>query len=134
VAPDEEVLAHSLRVTHDDVADVLEALRAAGLVRSLEGGGLVPGRPLDRITLLDVRRAVIGRAPERAGTALDVVERALAGVEEEGARVLQNTSLQQLCEAAEARREQAEAGRMPSPGGDRAEASGQAPGAPGRPS
>lgn len=134
VAPDEEVLARSLRVTHDDVADVLEALRAAGLVQSLEGGGLVPGRPLDRITLLDVRRAVIGRAPERAGAALDVVERALAGVEAEGARALQDTSLQQLCEAAEGRREQAEAGRTASPGRDRAEASGQASGAPGRPS
>jgi len=133
VAPDEEALARSLRVSHDDVADVLEALRSAGLVQSLEGGGLVPGRPEDRITLLDVRRAVTRRAPGRVGTSFDVVERTLSSVEEEGARLLQLTSLQQLCDAAEEPQEPAETGQMPSPGHDRdrpPDASSEGPGRP----
>ena len=114
-APDEGALARSLRVMHDDVAEVIEALRGAGLVKPLEGGGLVPGRPEDRITLLDVRRAVIGRAPARAGATLDVVERTLAEVDEELARLLQATTLQQLCDAAEGRHEGAPTGGPPPP-------------------
>jgi len=106
-APDEESLARSLRVLHDDVVEVVEALRSAGLVRLLEGGGLVPGRPEDRITLLDVRRAVLGPAPARAVAALDVVERILAGIERDGAKALQGMTLQQLCSQAEARPDQA---------------------------
>jgi membrane protein len=101
-APDEGLLAHSLRVMHEDVAEVVEALRAAGLLQALEGGGLVPGRSADRITLLDVRRAVIGQARARAGAALDAVERTMARVEEDGARLLERTTLQALCDAAEA--------------------------------
>jgi membrane protein len=104
-APVEGTLARSLRVTQEDVVEVVEALRTAGLVKSLEGGGLVPGRSADRITLLDVRRAVIGPGPTRATAALDEVEQALADVEEAGAKRLQATTFQQLCEAAEARRE-----------------------------
>ncbi len=103
LAPDEGALARSLRVLHGDVAEVVEALRAAALLKPLEGGGLVPGRPEELITLLDVRRAVIGRAPTRASAALDVVERTLAEVEEEGAKWLQRTTLKQLCDLAEAR-------------------------------
>jgi membrane protein len=113
VAPDEGTLARSLRVMPEDVAEVVEALRAADLLKPLEGGGLVPGRPEDRITLLDVRRAVIGRAPARAGAALDVVERTLAGVEDEGARLLARTTLQQLCDTSEERREPAGADGSP---------------------
>jgi membrane protein len=101
-APDEGALARSLRVMNEDVAEVVEALRAAGLLVALEGGGLVPGRSADRITMLEVRGAVIGRAPTRAGATLDAVERTLAGVEEEGARLLRRTTLQQLCDEAEA--------------------------------
>ena len=113
VAPDEGSLVRSLRVMHEDVAEVVEALRAAGLLMPLEGGGLVPGRPEDRITLLDVRRAVLGRAPARAVAPPDAVERALASVEEEGARLLQRTTLQQLCDASEEHREPAAADGPP---------------------
>jgi membrane protein len=101
-APDEGLLVHSLQVIPEDVAGVVEALRAAGLLKALEGGGLVPGRSADRITLLEVRRAVVQPAPARTGAARDVVERALAGVEEVGAKRLEGTTLQQLCEEAEA--------------------------------
>jgi membrane protein len=102
VAPDEGTLAISLRVRPDDVAEVVEALRAAGLVKALERGGLVPGRPEDRITMLDIRQAVLGAAPARVGASLDVVERTLAGIEEDGRKLLGQTSLRQLCDQAEA--------------------------------
>jgi len=117
-APDEAGLARSLRVLHDDVIEVVEALRAAGLLRSLEGGGLVPGRPEDRITLLDVRRAVLGPVPARAAVALDVVERTLAAIEQDGVKVLQGLTLQQLCNQAGAAQEQvpAAADRVPGTG------------------
>jgi membrane protein len=116
LAPDEETLARSLGKIHEDVAEVVEALRSAELLRPLEGGGLVPGRPADRITLLDIRRAVIGPPPGRAGGALEVVERTLAGVEDASARQLQGTTLQQLCDTVEARRETPGAGGTPQPG------------------
>jgi membrane protein len=112
-APDDGALSRSLQVMHEDVAEVVEALRRAGLVKTLEGGGLVPGRPEDRISLLDVRRAVLGPAPSRAGAALDVVERTLAGVDEEGARRLQATTLAQLCDAAGAPPNRPDAGGLP---------------------
>jgi membrane protein len=112
-APVEGTLARSLRVVQEDVVEVVEALRAAGLLRSLEGGGLVAGRSADRITLLDVRRAVIGPGPARAGAGLDEVERALAEVEEAGAKQLGASTLQQLCEAAEARLEGHAGGEPP---------------------
>jgi membrane protein len=102
VAPDEGTLAISLRVRPDEVAEVVDALRAAGLVKALERGGLVPGRPEDRITMLDIRRAVIGAPPARAGATLDVVERTLSGIEQEAHGVLQATTLRQLCDQAEA--------------------------------
>ena len=109
-APDEADLARSLRVLHDDVIEVVEALRAAGLLRSLERGGLVPGRPEGRITLLDVRRAVHGPVPARSAVTLDVVERTLAGIEQDGVKVLQGVTLQQLCDRAGSSPEQAPAG------------------------
>ncbi len=112
-APDEGTLARSLRVMHEEVAEVVEALLVAGLLKPLEGGGLVPGRPEDRISLLDVRRAMTGPAPARAGGALEVVERTLAGVEDDGARQLQRTTLRQLCDAAEERGETAGADGSP---------------------
>ena len=42
------------------VRPALDVLAKAGLVRELAGGGWVPGRPLGRLTLDDVRRAARG--------------------------------------------------------------------------
>jgi hypothetical protein len=42
-----------------------------------------------------------------------VVERTLASVEDEGARLLQRTTLQQLCDAAEVSPKPAGAGELP---------------------
>ncbi len=121
-APDEGMLAFALKVRHDDVAEVVEALRGAGLVKVLEGGGLVPGRPEARITMLDVRRAVLGVAPPRVGAALDVVERTLAGIDLEVTALLERTTLAQLCDQAEGLPERAADGQAPAPGETRGEA------------
>jgi membrane protein len=115
VAPDEGMLASSLRVRHEDVAEVVEALRLAGLVKALERGGLVPGRPEDRITMLDIRRAVLGAIPERAGAALDAVERTLASVELDAVARLQRTTLHELCDLAEKRGDVAALGGTDAP-------------------
>jgi membrane protein len=113
VAPDEGVLVASLRVRHDDVAEVVEALRVAGLLRSLERGGLVPGRPEDRITMLDIRRAVLGVVPVRVGGSLDAVERTLAGIEQDAVAQLQLVTLKQLCDEAERGPERPGSGPLP---------------------
>jgi membrane protein len=53
--PDE--VARTLRAGLSGI-EVVETLRKAGLVKTLAGGGLVPGRAPETITLLDARNAV----------------------------------------------------------------------------
>jgi membrane protein len=50
----------------EDVEEVLGQLRQAGLVVPVSDGGLVPARSLERISLLDVRRAIRGPGTEHA--------------------------------------------------------------------
>jgi membrane protein len=100
---DEGTLARSLCVSVGELAAVLTALRDAGLVQALAGGGLAPGRDPGRITQLDNRRGVLGRAPVRPGEPVpgtaDLVERTLAEVEAEASRRLERVTLRSLCEA-----------------------------------
>jgi membrane protein len=58
-APGADELARRLQAGTSGL-EAVEALRRAGLVKGLGGGGLVPGRTPETITLLDVRRAVRG--------------------------------------------------------------------------
>jgi len=102
-SPSRTDLARSLRVQPEDVADVVEALRAAGLLRGLASGGLVPARPVERITLLDVRQAVRGPAPSRPEAEPVSVDRALAEVEAETGTRLAGTSFRALCDEERAR-------------------------------
>jgi membrane protein len=81
----------------DDVAEVVLALKGAGLVVSLGDGGLVPARPIDRITMRDVRRAVAGEEPP-VGPGAGVVGALVRGVEEEAANRLGEVTLRALCE------------------------------------
>lgn len=110
-APAPTDLARSLRVQPEDVAGVVDAMRSAHLLRGLASGGLVPGRPIERITLLDVRQAVRGRAPARPEEEPVSVERALAEVEAETGARLAATDFRVLCDEERARRgrERAEA-------------------------
>jgi membrane protein len=109
-APAPSDLARSLRVQAEDVSEVVDAMRAAHLLRGLASGGLVPGRPVERISLLDVRQAVHGPAPARPEAEPVSVDRALAEVEAETGARLAGTTFRTLCdeERARLRRELAE--------------------------
>jgi len=63
-APGPEQVARSLRAG-TSALEVIEALRKAGLVKTLAGGGLVPSRAPETITLFEVRRALAGSDPPR---------------------------------------------------------------------
>ena len=102
-APTPTDLARALRVQPEDVADVVEALRGAHLLRGLASGGLLPGRPLEKITLLDVRLAVRGPAPARPEAEPVAVDRALAEVEAEAGARLAGTTFRALCDEERAR-------------------------------
>lgn len=116
-APAPTDLARSLRVQPEDVAGVVDALRGAHLLRGLASGGLVPGRPVERISLLDVRLAVHGRAPSRPEAEPVSVDRALAEVEAETGARLAGTTLRALCDEERERRrgEAADASAGPPP-------------------
>jgi membrane protein len=116
-APEPTSLARALRVQPEDVADVVDAMRSAGLLRGLSGGGLVPARPLEKLTLLDVRQAVRGRAPSRPEVEPVSVDRALAEVEAETGTRLAATTFRVLCDEERARLERVPAGAGEAPGG-----------------
>jgi membrane protein len=96
-APDAGEVANQLGADADDVSEVLGALKAAGVVVTLGDGGLVPARPLERITLLDVRRALAGKEqPLRPATGL--VAEAVKEVEDEAAVRLGRVTMRSLCD------------------------------------
>jgi membrane protein len=114
-APASTDLARSLRVQPEDVADVVDAMRTAGLLQGLASGGLVPARPTERISLFDVRQAVRGPAPGRPEVEPVSVDRALAEVETDTGARLAATSFRALCEEERIRRrrEGGELGQSP---------------------
>jgi membrane protein len=68
------------------------------------GGGLVPARPLEQITLADVRRAVSGDVPQEGGSRPEVIVEALAGAEGATAEALARWTYADLCARPERRR------------------------------
>lgn len=60
--PDAGQIAARCRAMAEDVGEAVAALRSGGLVASVSEGGIVPARPLEQISLLDVRKAVGGGA------------------------------------------------------------------------
>jgi membrane protein len=96
-APDPGEVANELGAAADDVTDVLGALKGAGVVVTLGDGGLVPGRPLEKITLLDVRQALSGKDAS-PGPASSVVAGVLRDVEDEAALRLSEITLRALCD------------------------------------
>ncbi|MBK9516580.1 MAG: YihY family inner membrane protein [Anaeromyxobacter sp.] len=125
-SPDVGALVRRLGVRGEDIAEVVESLRAARLLEDLSGGGLVPGRPAERITLLDVRLAVRGQIPRHPAGGEAAVDRVLAEVDAEAEARLAATTLRALCDEEHARRAAAP-GAAPV-GGALVEASGAAPG------
>lgn len=103
-SPASSDLARLLTVQPEEVADVVEAMRAAGLLQALAGGGLAPARPIERITLFDVRQAVRGRAPARPEAEPVSVDRALSEVETDAGERLAGASFRALCDEERVRR------------------------------
>ncbi len=118
-APDGGELATQLALDADDAGEAIAALRHGGLVVAVADGGLVPARPLERITLADVRRAIEGaEGAERRGGG--VVGDLVSGAEDEAAARLAAVSFRDLCE-----RERA--GRAPAQPPVSSEGAGQPP-------
>jgi membrane protein len=95
--PDAGDLTAALGAQAEAAGEALGALKQANLVTNLADGGLVPSRPLERISLADVRRAVAGGecGPERgSGRVLQLVNR----VEEEAFARLAAVTFRDLCD------------------------------------
>jgi len=99
-----EIPSHRIEAP-EDVADVVDAMRTAGLLQALASGGLVPARPIERITLLDIRQAMRGRAPGRPEAEPVSVDRALAAVEADAGVRLAGTTFRALCDEERTRRQ-----------------------------
>jgi len=92
--PDDDEIAADAQALAEDVGSVLAHLREAGLVVPVADGGLVPSRSLERITLLDVRRAVYGPGAQLTDEAR--VGRILKDVEGEAERKLAEVTFREL--------------------------------------
>jgi membrane protein len=107
-------VASRLGATPEEVGEVLGQMREAGLLVAAADGGLLPARPLERITLLDVRRAVSG-APGAVGPGAPLVERIVREVESEAADRLAASTLRSLLDDARGAEPRSEPGAGPAP-------------------
>jgi len=95
--PDGGDLATQLGLQAEDAGEALAALRHGGLIVAVGDGGLVPSRPLEKITLQDVRKAVAGAEPVWA-TGGGLVAGLVNGAEEEASGRLAAATFRELCE------------------------------------
>ena len=96
--PEPDAVARDMEVMVEPVRDVLAQLRAGGLVLDTASGGLLPGRPLDQISLADVRGALSGGPPQAGdGPAEALVASILVEAEGAAARSLSGVSYAELC-------------------------------------
>jgi membrane protein len=96
--PDSGDVATRLGVEAEDAGEAIAVLKQANLLVNVAEGGLVPARPLEKITLDDVRRAVAGAEPE-AGRPSGVVAGIVALVEEQASGRLAEVTFRELCDA-----------------------------------
>jgi membrane protein len=103
--PDPGEVALRLETYGEQVRDVLGVLRVKQLVAELAGGGIVPARPLEQITLADVRRAISGAVPPASGTGSEaLVSGILTTAEGAAAESLADWSYAELCDRVAGRR------------------------------
>jgi membrane protein len=96
--PDPGEVALRIETFGEPVREILGVLRGKQLILEVAGGGLVPARPLDRITLADVRRAISGSPPTITGNSADVlVAGILAAAEGAAAEALDARTYADLC-------------------------------------
>jgi membrane protein len=109
--PDAAEIALRIGTFAEPVRDMVATLRGRRLVLEVAGGGLVPGRPLDRISLADVRAAIAGDPPTSAGNPADtLVSAILSGAEGAAAEALASRSYSDLCAALETRERATQSG------------------------
>jgi membrane protein len=96
--PDPGDVASRLGATAEEASEVLGALRQAGLLVTVADGGLLPSRPLEKVTLLDVRRAVLGADLDASGGGGGLAEFVRKTEEQAGER-LAAVTLRSLCDA-----------------------------------
>jgi membrane protein len=96
--PEPDAVAAALDVLVEPVRDVLAQLRGGGLILEAAGGGLLPARPLEQISLADVRHVLSGGTP-RAGEEPEeaLVAAVLAGADDAAARSLSGLSFAEMC-------------------------------------
>ena len=99
-APDAGEVADRIDTAAEPVRDVLSMLEEAGFLSESDDGRLVPARPLDRMSLADVRRVIAGPAPRTAEGGTTTMLAALLD-EGESAAVerLSRTTVEDLCRA-----------------------------------
>ena len=99
-APDAGEVADRIDAAAEPVRDVLSLLEEAGLLTESDDGRLSPARPLDRMTLADVRRVIAGPPPNAAEGGRPAMLAALLD-EGEGAAAerLSRTTFEDLCRA-----------------------------------
>jgi membrane protein len=95
--PDAGDVAEELGMDADDAGEALSALKQANLLTNVSEGGLVPARPLEKITLEDVRRAVAG-ADAAAERPSGMVAGIVGGVEAQASKRLSEVTFRQLCD------------------------------------
>ncbi len=96
--PDPGEVALRLETFGEPVREILGVLRGKQLVFEVVGGGLVPARPLEELTLADVRRAVSGEPPSPSGSSAEaLVSGILAVAEGAAAEALSTRTYADLC-------------------------------------
>lgn len=90
-------LATRIGASAEETGEAVAALRQRGVVVGLTDGGLVPARPLEKITLLDIRRAVAGHEATLGATS-GVLAGILKDIEERAVKELDGITFRQLCD------------------------------------
>ncbi len=103
-APDAAEIALRIGTFAEPVREMVATLRGRRLAVELAGGGLAPGRPLDQISLADVRAAIAGEPPSTAASPADALLSAvLSGAEGAAAGALADRSFAELSSTLEGR-------------------------------
>jgi len=95
--PDAGEVASRLSASAEEAGDCLTALRQHGLLVAAADGGLVPARPIEKISLLDVRRALLG-ADLAAGGVSGPIVGVFRDLDAYAAERLDAVSFRELCD------------------------------------
>ncbi|HYQ79983.1 MAG TPA: YihY/virulence factor BrkB family protein [Anaeromyxobacteraceae bacterium] len=95
--PDPDDLADELAITVRSAEEAAALLRASGLVVEVAGGKLAPARPLERISLADVRRLTAGERGAARGDETAMLAEVLSGADALAGARLADATFAELC-------------------------------------